>query len=232
MRVHALQHVPFEGLGNIADWLASRAAEVTSTALYDGGTLPEPDAFDWLVVLGGPMSANDDEAFPWLSAERRLIAEAVAAGKVVLGICLGAQLLARALGAAVMPNPEREIGWFEIQPTEAASRSPHAALFRAPREVFHWHGETFELPVGATHLARSAGCDHQAFSLGERVLGLQYHLETTPEIARALTRHCEGDLAPGSWVQTPESMLRDRQRFRRINRAMADLLDHLASRAD
>ena len=99
-------------------------------------------------------------------------------------------------------------------------------------EAFHWHGETFALPPGATHLARSAGCEHQAFAVGERVLGLQYHLETTPEVARALIEHCPEDLTPGRWVQPPVPMLADRERFRRINRAMSDLLDHLASRTD
>jgi GMP synthase-like glutamine amidotransferase len=232
MRVHTLQHVPFEGLGSIAAWLAQRDSRVTTSALYAEAELPKLDTFDWLIVLGGPMSANDDETLPWLAGERRLIAEAVAAGKLVLGLCLGAQLLARSLGATVTPNPEREIGWFEIEPTRDAADSPHAAVFQPPMEAFHWHGETFALPPGATHLARSAGCEHQAFAVGERVLGLQFHLETTPEVARALIEHCPEDLTPGRWVQPPVPMLADRERFRRINRAMSDLLDHLASRTD
>ena len=232
MRVHTLQHVPFEGLGSIATWLAQRDSRVTTSALYAEAVLPRLDTFDWLIVLGGPMSANDDETLPWLAGERRLIADAVAAEKLVLGLCLGAQLLARSLGATVTPNPEPEIGWFEIEPTRAAADSPHAAVFQAPMEAFHWHGETFALPRGATHLARSAGCEHQAFAVGERVLGLQFHLETTPDVARALVEHCPEDLAPGRWVQAPGPMLADRERFRRINRAMSGLLDHLASRTD
>ena len=227
MRVHTLQHVPFEGLASIRAWLEARSAKLSSSRLFEDARLPGLRDFDWLIVLGGPMSVNDEAIHPWLRAEKDFVAEAIAASKCVLGICLGAQLIANACGAKVFPNREREIGWFRVEPTPEASASPFAALFAAPIEAFHWHGETFELPAGATHLARSAACEHQAFSLGERVLGLQFHLETTAEAARALIEACPADLAPGRSVQAAPDMLRDDLRFRRIHGRMNAALDRL-----
>ena len=227
MRVHILQHVPFEGLGSIAPWLEARSAEVTATRLFEEARFPRASDIDWLIVMGGPMSVNDERRHPWLVSEKRFIAEAIAASKRVLGICLGAQLIASALGAKVLANPEREIGWFPIEPLGSAPRSALASLFQAPMEVFHWHGETFELPPGATCLARSAACEHQAFSIGERVLGLQFHLETTAQGVRALLEHCPDDLAPGRWVQSGSEMLRTHGGFRRIHRVMDRVLERL-----
>jgi GMP synthase-like glutamine amidotransferase len=229
MRVHHLQHVPFEGLGSIGAWLASRGAEVSATRLFEDARFPKVSEIDWLVVMGGPMSANDEAIHPWLAPEKRFIAEAIGSMKAVLGVCLGAQLVASSLGARVFPNREREIGWFEVEPARGACDSPFSEIFRAPIEVFHWHGETFDLPPRATHLARSGGCEHQAFSIGDRVLGLQFHLEPTAETARALIAHCPADLAPARWVQTPAEMLRDEARFDRVHRVMDAVLDRLAA---
>jgi GMP synthase-like glutamine amidotransferase len=227
MRVHYLQHVPFEGLGSIGPWLESRRAEVTATRLFDEARFPKVSEIDWLVVMGGPMSVNDDRVHPWLAPEKRFIAEAIGSMKAVLGVCLGAQLIASALGARVFPNAEREIGWFEVEPAPGAGDSPFSTIFRAPLEVFHWHGETFHLPPRATHLARSAACEHQAFSIGDRVLGLQFHLEPTAETARALVEHCPADLAQARWVQSPGEMLRDDARFDRAHQVMDAVLDRL-----
>ena len=230
MRVHWLQHVPFEGLGSIEPWLAARRADVTATRLFEpGARLPGPSTVDWVIAMGGPMSVNDEAELPWLVAEKRFIADAIAAGKTVLGICLGAQLIASALGAVVRRNPEREIGWLAVTPTAAAAGSALAPLAGTEAEVFHWHGETFDLPPGATLLAASAACAHQAFAVGQRVLGLQFHLETTPESARALVEHCAGDLAPARWVQPATAILGDAERFRRINVLMSAVLDGLAA---
>jgi GMP synthase-like glutamine amidotransferase len=227
MRVHALQHVPFEGLGSIRPWLDSRRARVTVTRLFEEARFPDPLDLDWLLVMGGPMSANDEGLHPWLVAEKRFIADAIASSRTVLGVCLGAQLIAGSLGAKIRPNREREIGWFPIEPAPGAHRSPFSSIFGAPLEVFHWHGETFELPPGATALARSAACDHQAFSIGTHVLGLQFHLETTAETARALIENCPADLAPGRWVQTGSEILRTHESFALLNRTMDRVLDRL-----
>lgn len=231
MRVHYLQHVPFEGLGSIQVWLESRSARTSATRFYQEQQFPQVGDIDWLIIMGGPMSVNDERAYPWLPPEKRFVAQAIAAGKVVLGICLGAQIIASAMGARVSANPEREIGWFPIEPAPGASRTSFSAFFQEPLEVFHWHGETAELPPGAVQLARSAACEHQAFSLGERVLGLQFHLESTVESAQALIQNCRADLVPGRWVQSENEILRYPERFRRINQVMSALLDDLASPA-
>ena len=204
MRVHVLQHVPFEGPGRIAAWLAARSAEVTTTRLFEAdAALPPAGAFDVLIVLGGPMSANDEAALPWLRQEKRLVAAAILSGKAVLGICLGAQLMAAALGARVYPAQHNEIGWFPVQ---GCAPQDGSFAFPAAAEVFHWHGETFDLPDGAVHLARSAACLHQAFQIGQRAIGLQFHLETTPESVAALLTHCHGELVPSAFIQTAQAL--------------------------
>jgi GMP synthase-like glutamine amidotransferase len=228
MRVHCLQHVPFEGLGSLGPWLEARGATLTATRFFEDPRLPAPDAVDWVIALGGPMSVNDEERLPWLAAEKTFLREALACNRRILGICLGAQLLASACGAKVGRNREREIGWFPISPTPAAATHPVLAALPPVLEVFHWHGETFELPAGALHAARSAGCGNQAFALGARAVGLQFHLETTPQAARGLVAHCAGDLAPGTWVQTPEAMLAEPRRFERVNAVMTELAERLA----
>jgi GMP synthase-like glutamine amidotransferase len=223
MRVHYFQHVPFEGLGSIAGWLESRSARVTSTRFFEDSRLPGVTDIDWLVVLGGPMSANDEETRPWLSVEKRFIAEAVAGEKVVLGICLGAQLIASALGARVYPNAQPEIGWFPIERTR-----PGGLALPARADVFHWHGETFDLPPGALGFAGSEACRNQAFAIGERVVGFQFHLETTPMAARAMIAACGSDLVPGRFIQTEEEILASTERFDRINALMAGVLESLS----
>jgi GMP synthase-like glutamine amidotransferase len=222
MRVHWLQHVPFEGLGAIGPWLAARCARVGVTRFHEAPALPPPADFDVLITMGGPMSVNDEAALPWLAAEKRFIRVAIEDGKRVLGICLGAQLVAAALGASVRPSGEREIGW---HPLTRMGDGPLAAAVVPECAVFHWHGESFDLPAGAERLARSEACAQQAFAIGERVLGLQFHPEMTPEGALALIESCPADLAPGPWVQTPGEMLGEPARFTRLNAAMSALLE-------
>ncbi len=229
MHVHFLQHVPFEGPGSIATWLGARHATSSTTDPGAGGRFPAPTAFDWLIVLGGPMSANDEALHPWLPAEKRFIREAVNAGKTVLGICLGAQVLAAALGAAVRRNAAPEVGWFPIEPVPGADRSVFGSLFPAPVEAFHWHSETFDLPPGAVRLAHSAACSQQAFGLGDRVLGLQCHFETTPDAVRMLIDYCGDELTPGRGVQPASELVRIPHRFDQINRVMDAVLDRLAA---
>jgi GMP synthase-like glutamine amidotransferase len=221
LRVHWLQHVPFEGLGSIAPWLAARDARVSVTRLHERPGFPPLADFDVLIAMGGPMSVNDEAALPWLVAEKGFVRTAIEARKHVLGICLGAQLIASALGATVRPNGEREIGW---HPLARVGDTQLAALAAPGGEAFHWHGETFDLPGGAVRLAGSEACAHQAFALGERVLALQFHLEMTAGGALAMIESCPADLAPGRWVQTPRAMLDEPARFARANAAMDALL--------
>ena len=226
MRAHVFQHVSFEGLGSIAGWLTAAGWTISGTRFYDDPTLPKLDEVDFLVVMGGPMSVNDEARRPWLAQEKRFIRQAIEGGKPVLGICLGAQLIARALGARVYPNREKEIGWFPVQGVASA----RGELFQFPEamEVFHWHGETFDLPPGAVHLARSEGCENQAFQLGRSVIGLQFHLETTPEGARELVENCREELRPARFVQTETEILASGgEKYRAINGVMARVLAYL-----
>ncbi len=228
MRLHCFQHVPFEDLGSIRSWADASNFSIRTTRFYAGDPLPEADDLDWLVVMGGPMGASDEAKYPWLKPEKAFIRSAIDAGKVVLGICLGAQLIAGAMGAAVYPNPNREIGWFDVRKTTADNSVPALKAFPEKLNAFHWHGDTFDLPEGSIHLAASDGCRHQGFAINRRVVGLQFHLETTPESLEKLIANCASELTQGPFIQTPEEMRSHPERFREINRAMEILLDALA----
>lgn len=227
VRAHYLQHVPFEGLGSIADWLSARGAVVTATELFDPAQrLPAVEDFDLLIAMGGPMSVSDEAEYPWLVAEKALIADAVAAGKAVLGVCLGAQLIASALGAGVHPNPVKEIGWFPVAACPAPP--PGAFVFPESAQVFHWHGDTFELPRGAVRLASSEACKNQAFQLGERVMGLQFHLEVTPDSLAAMLADGAGELVSAAWIQSAESMQATEPAcYAGVNALLERVLDYL-----
>jgi len=226
MRAVCLLHVPFEGPGHIAAWMNGNGWSLELVPLYAGAALPAPATFDGLVVMGGPMSVHDEREFPWLVAEQQTIREAIAAGKPVLGICLGAQLIARAMGGEVMPNAQKEIGWWPIR--SVAEEGMDTFRFADELEVFHWHGETFTLPPGAVRLAESAACRNQAFQLGRRVIGLQFHLETTPDTARALIEHARHELTPAPFVQGETRLLSVApEQYVQLNRVMDDVLTYL-----
>jgi len=223
MRAHYLQHVSFEGLGSIDPWLRATGYEITNTRFFESTKLPNPSEVDLLIVLGGPMSVNDEDEFPWLVQEKRFIRTSILSGKSVLGICLGAQLIASAIGARVYQNHVREIGWFPVQGVPSGDDSTFH--FPLSAEVFHWHGETFDLPPGAIHLARSDGCENQAFQLGQSVIGLQFHLETTPESAREIVSHCRAELLPSKYVQPETTILAATpEKYGAINKLMVEVL--------
>lgn len=227
MRAHVLQHVDFEGPGTIVPWLLAAQYEVSVTRFDLGEALPEVSSVDFLVVMGGPMSVNDDALHPWLSAELDFVRCSLHNGTPILGVCLGAQLLAKAVGAAVYPNAEPEIGWFPIEPVDAGCGGD---IFRFPStvDVFHWHGETFDLPAGAVHLARSHACAHQAFQLGTSAIGLQFHIETTPQLVDGLVAHGRHELLPRRWVQN-ESRIRaaGADRYEALGRLLDEVLGYL-----
>jgi GMP synthase-like glutamine amidotransferase len=221
MRAHVLQHVPFESPGSIATSLAALGAELRTTRLFAGDAPPAVDDLDLLVVMGGPMSVNDEAEYPWLAAEKALVRDAIARGRVVLGVCLGAQVIASSLGARVYPNREREIGWFPID----ANDEGRTAGLAIQQPIFHWHGETFDLPASATLLASSEGCANQAFSIGPRVLGLQFHLEVTPSDVRQMVAHGRPELTSSRYVQSESEIVNaDSTRYDAANAVMHRLL--------
>lgn len=203
MRVHVLQHLPFEDLGNIFPVLQMRNAQISYTHFFENPQLPSPDSFDLIIIMGGSMSVNDEEEYPWLKAEKQFIREAIHHNVSLLGVCLGAQLLASALGARVYRNTQKEIGWF---PVRRVSAPP--GCFSLPEEglAFHWHGETFDLPQGAIHLAESNACRNQAFQFKRNVIGLQFHLETTPYNAQALMDNFRDELIVSPYIQSEADM--------------------------
>ena len=231
MRIHYLQHVPFEGLGCIEGWAKTVGHRIAASRFYLNEPLPSVDDIDWLIVMGGPMNIYDDAKFPWLAAEKRFLKEAIDHRKIVLGICLGAQLLADVLGAKIYANRHKEIGWFNIRKVKTDQNTGIAALFPDTFEAFHWHGDTFDIPDGAEHFLQSAGCKNQGFTLGERVLGLQFHLEIAKSGAESLIIQCGNEIDKGRFCQTPNTMLANPDRFETINKLMFRILDHMAATA-
>jgi GMP synthase-like glutamine amidotransferase len=184
MRLLVLQHIACEHPGVFTEVIAERGVEATAVALDEGEPLPDWREFDAALAMGGPMGAGDDRDHPWLAGERELIAAMVAAGRPVLGVCLGAQLLAAALGGRVMPCERPEVGLLEVELTEEGRADPLFAGLGRALVSLQWHGDTFELPEGAVRLARSADVANQAFRAGERAYGVQFHLEVTAQMAR------------------------------------------------
>ena len=228
MRIHYLQHVPFENPGSILEWANKNQCLVTATHLYDNEKLPDTSEFDWLVVMGGPMNIYEETQYPWLKAEKVLIKTAIEAGKVVIGMCLGSQLIADVIGGKVVQNEKKEIGWFPITFSEKAKASPLFAFFPDRPVVFHWHGDTFvELPEAATVIATSTACKNQAFVYQQRVFGFQFHLENTLPIIEALIVNCGAEMIPGDYVQRPEEVLAHREYIVQDNQWMAAFLDQL-----
>ena len=189
-RILAFRHVPFEGLGAIEPALLARGLAIDYADLYlPGAPAPDTAAYRALVFMGGPMSVNDD--LPYLRREEAYIRDAVARGIPVLGVCLGSQLIARALGASVRRNPVKEIGWFDIELTAAGREDPLFAGLQPREPMFHWHGETFDLPPGAELLASSERCRNQAFRVAPNVYAMQFHLEVTPAMIAEWCRQDE-----------------------------------------
>jgi GMP synthase (glutamine-hydrolysing) len=188
----AIRHVAFEDLGIIGPILEAEGFEITHLdAGVDAFPADANDRIDLTVVLGGPIGAYERERYPFLKDELRFIEQQLAAGGRILGVCLGAQLLACALGAAVYPGRAKEIGFAPVSLTAEGRSSVLMHLAAADCRVLHWHGDTFDLPTGATRLASTDVTPNQAFSYGDRVLALQFHVETEPaRFERWLVGHC------------------------------------------
>jgi len=230
MNLQILQHVDFEGPGRITEWADDRGHDWTITKLFDAEPLPASDAFDWLVVMGGPMSVHDESVYPWLEEEKRLIRATIDGGKPVFGVCLGAQLIADALGAEVRPCETPEHGWHPAHGTEAATNSSLFSSLPERYDVLHWHGETFDLPAGAHRMARTPACENQAFVYEETVVGLQFHLETTPETLEELLAN---DSPPdtGPYTQPAAEIRSQTERLESLEAWLPQLLDGIEARA-
>lgn len=227
MRIHYLQHVEFEDPAYILRWAKDSGHEVSSTRLYLEEPLPAIDTIDWLLIMGGPMSVNDESRVVWLRQEKKFIERCMAANRQVMGFCLGAQLIASVLGARVYSNPHKEIGWFpvKIQP------GVHP-VFPSEMMAFHWHGETFDLPREATLFASSEACSHQAFHYGSKVWAFQFHPEMLRTSIENLIRFCPEDLVPGPYVQPAMDILARSKESETMNATLGIFLQYLADSED
>jgi GMP synthase-like glutamine amidotransferase len=199
-------HVPFEDAANIGAWARLRGHALRYTHLFQTKSLPSVKSFDMLAVMGGPMNVYEHERYPWLAREKEFIRQAIDANKKVLGVCLGAQLIADVLGGHVSPNAHKEIGWHTVQLTPQAARHKPFKSLPGRMMVFHWHGDTFSLPAGAVGLASSAACANQAFLCGDHVLALQFHMEYSGVSIERMLAYCADELIEAPCIQTAEQI--------------------------
>lgn len=246
MKILFIQHDPLDGPGALLDWASERRHSVATCLISEvsskGQPLPALHSFDLLISLGGPMGAYEEEQHPWLIAEKAYLRKSVAAHKKILGLCLGAQLLADALGGKAFRHSLKEFGWQRIEPTEQgkewfplhegecsflASETHKKTFFKA----FQWHGDTYSLPPGAVQIARNSACEQQAFLIRSevdhkpQVIGLQFHLEWTEQMMRDAL--ADPDVAPPAspTVQTPEEIMSDLTLFTSSRERFFALMD-------
>ena len=203
MHIHFIQHVAFEYPGSIVDWAAEKQFTTSYTKVFEEVEFPALQSFDMLIILGGPMGVYEEDVLPWITAEKAFIKAAIGANKKVFGICFGTQLIASVLGAKVYPHTLKEIGWWPVQ-----KASGHVLTKNLPKEfvTFHWHGDTYDLPNGATQLFKSAVCNQQGFVYGANVAGLQFHMEVKEDLLNGMTEHERGELTGEGYVQTEETI--------------------------
>ncbi|MCS6833120.1 MAG: homoserine O-succinyltransferase [Flammeovirgaceae bacterium] len=226
MRVHYLQHVPFEGLGNIEAWIKEKNYALSATHFYQHDELPNLDELDTLIIMGGPMGAYDEDKIVWLKKEKKFIQQAIERGKKVLGICLGAQLIAEVLGARVYPHKHKEIGWFPVSLTHEGQSHPFLRNVPTDFTVFHWHGDTFDMPPNAVHLAKSQATFHQAFAYGKNVLGLQFHLEMNEALIQSMLVDSEEELKKAPFVQTTDEIRNNQTYFASNKKLLWTILEN------
>ncbi len=227
MNIYCLQHVAFENPGTIKDWAEENHHSINYTYFFeDSFVLPHLKNIDALIIMGGNMNVDEEKEYPWLSKEKELIAAVIDAGKKVIGICLGSQLIAAALDSKVYPNNEKEIGFFPVQFSGGALNHPLFNHFTNPYTVFHWHGDTFDLPTNAKLIASSQACQHQAYLIGNTVLGLQFHFEMNQVIIDDMIKHDGKELEEaGKYIQSKPAIQNSYQYLMKNKKDFFTLLD-------
>lgn len=225
--IQCFMHVPFEGPGIIARWAANNGHRMEYTRFYENDPLPDPEKTDMLVIMGGPMNVFDYHVHPWMEEEIAWISAFIKSGKPVLGVCLGAQLIAAALGAEVYPGPHREIGWFNLHCLPCLGDYMICKDLPSSRKVFHWHGDTFDIPEGAVRIAESKAFANQGFIYRGKVLALQFHLEMTPETVEGMLENCGDEISEGPFMQSAAEIRDQQDHFELNHQLMFHFLEYL-----
>mgnify|MGYP002777358016 CR=1 FL=1 len=226
MHIHYIQHEPFEDLGCIREWLNKSGQQISYTHIFEKVSFLESIP-DLLIIMGGSMSAYDDHIIPWLKEEKAFIKKVIEAGSKVLGICLGAQLLANVLGAKVYPAKSKEIGWFEIKMNDQVLSHPLLSLFPVSFTTMHWHGDTFDLPTGAIRIASSECTLNQGFIFDNRVVALQFHPEMDEKTIQGMIDET-GELIPSQFIQSIDQIRKGYSFCEGNNNLVGVLLDKLS----
>ncbi len=221
-------HAPYEGPGIIANWADKQHHLLAFTRFYEDDSLPDASDVDLLVIMGGPMNVFDLHIYSWMQDEVDWVTDFIKAGKPVLGICLGAQIIASALGEEVYPGEQKEIGWHNLQFLPSLGEFRIWKNLPPTRKVFHWHGDTFPVPKGAIRIASSQAFPNQGFIYNRKVLALQFHLEVTPESVLELVENCRDELVPGPYVQSEAELLGEEKVYGANQKLMFQLLDYLS----
>lgn len=230
LRIHAFINYSIADLGMINEWTVNRGHTVTTTAVYETSELPGMDDFDLLIVLGGVMGAYEEEENPWLRLEKKFISEAIKNNKAILGICLGAQLIAEVLGGTVYPHSHQEIGWWSVHFLDKAK---DYKLFEGlPQKLpfFQYHGDTFDLPESATRLAESEATRNQAFIYKENVVGLQFHPEFSDKKLKEIVLQHGDEIESGDYIQLPNEFLGMDSNVKGAKNFLFKLLDNFESK--
>lgn len=207
LNIHYYQHVNHEGPGVIQNWCYDNGHNMTRTNFRVNDDIPNPDLYDVLIIMGAHFSVHDTDKYPWLIKEKRSIDRALNDGKKVLGICLGAQLIAEVLGAEVKKSEFKELGWHKIKFSKEGMNSKLFNHYPQIHDMFHWHGETFNLPDNCMLVAESEACQNQIFQYGELAVGFQCHPELSEyHIGRMLEKSSDC-LTDGKYVNSKEEIL-------------------------
>lgn len=225
MRIHYLKHVPFEGLAYINEWIDGRSIPTSCTALYQNDPFPRQSDFDCLIIMGGPMRVYDDtNKYPWIVNEKKFIEQSIKENKMIIGICLGAQMIADVLGAKVYPGKNKEIGWFPIKKT--GNTSILDSIWPDTFYAFHWHGDTFDIPENAAHILESTACKNQGFIYQDKIFAFQFHLESTKESIEQLISNCGQELEkPDGYIQSADEIREKNEHISKSNQYMDSFLE-------
>lgn len=228
MKILFITHASFEKPGSIETWAHVNGHETKTVCPYNGDCIPNVNGFDFIVVMGGPQSSLEPEMAPYLNDEVEAIKQAIKLHKRIIGVCLGAQLIGQALGAAPERSPQREIGMYPIELLDPAKDDPIFLRFPSKFNVMHWHSDMPGIPEGAVLLAKSEGCPRQVVRFGERIYGFQCHFELTMELVNGMISNCVEDLAkPGRFISSAKELLENDYSLN--NSQMNAVLDYLAS---